>query len=86
MKRKPSAPRNPYVAVALFKKAGTHGKSEKAVRRAETVMLRRVVQMEEHLAFTQDVESSNLSAPTSCANKQVGLNKEPACLLVRQPE
>ncbi len=31
------APRNPLVAEALFRKAGMHGKSEKARRRAEKV-------------------------------------------------
>jgi hypothetical protein len=29
-------PRNPLVAPALFRKAGAHGKSEKATRRAAT--------------------------------------------------
>ncbi len=32
MKRKRAAPRNPLVAVAKFKKAGAHGRSEKALR------------------------------------------------------
>ncbi len=31
------APRNPLVAGALFRKAGAHGKSEKAKRRKEKV-------------------------------------------------
>jgi hypothetical protein len=35
MKRKIPAQRNPFVAVAKFKKAGAHGKSKKALRRAE---------------------------------------------------
>lgn len=34
MKRKSMAPRNPFVAVARFKKAGVHSKTEKALRRA----------------------------------------------------
>ncbi len=34
MKRKSLAPRNPFVAAALMKKAGKHGKTEKALRRA----------------------------------------------------
>lgn len=34
MKRKPTAPRNPLVAVAKFRRAGAHGKSVKALRRA----------------------------------------------------
>ncbi|MDR2195718.1 MAG: hypothetical protein LBE50_03825 [Gallionellaceae bacterium] len=34
-KRKPMAPRNPFVAAAKFKKAGAHKKPYKAIRRAE---------------------------------------------------
>ena len=41
MKRKKSAPRNPLVAVALFKAAGAHGRSEKALRRAAKMQLQR---------------------------------------------
>ena len=33
------APRNPLVAPAKFRKAGAHGKSAKAVRRAEKIQL-----------------------------------------------
>lgn len=40
MKRKlKMAPRNPLVAVARFKKAGAHGKSRKAARRAAKMEL-----------------------------------------------
>lgn len=41
MKRKPqvSAVRNPYVALALGRKAGTHRKPNKALRRAERARL-----------------------------------------------
>lgn len=39
MKRKPAAPRNPYVAVARFMKAGKHAKSAKALRRAAKMEL-----------------------------------------------
>lgn len=39
--RKPSlAPRNPFVAAARFKPAGAHGKTEKALRRANKMELR----------------------------------------------
>ncbi len=41
MKRKKQAPRNPLVAVARFKKAGAHGRSEKGARRAAAMELRR---------------------------------------------
>lgn len=39
MKRKPKIPaaRNPFVALALNRKAGSHRKTNKAVRRAEKV-------------------------------------------------
>lgn len=53
MKRKRSmvlkapSPRNPFVAVALFKKAGAHRKSEKALRRQEKVHTGSVAQMDE---------------------------------------
>lgn len=36
------APRNPLVAEALFRKAGAHGKSEKAMRRKEKMKLRKL--------------------------------------------
>ena len=39
MKRKPMAPRNPFVAAAKFRNAGVHGKTEKALRRAAKQML-----------------------------------------------
>lgn len=37
--RKGLAPRNPFVAVAITKKAGTHRKSNKALRRVDNVGL-----------------------------------------------
>ena len=40
-KRKSMAPRNPFVAVARFKKAGVHGKTEKALRRAARIETQR---------------------------------------------
>lgn len=44
MKQKPQvlkipAARNPFVALAIFKKAGSHRKTEKALRRQETMRL-----------------------------------------------
>lgn len=38
-KRKSMAPRNPFVAAARFKKAGAHGKTEKAMRRTQKIHL-----------------------------------------------
>lgn len=38
--RKGSAPRSPFVAAAKFRKAGAHGMSSKARRRAEKMELR----------------------------------------------
>jgi hypothetical protein len=34
-----ASPRNPFVKLALFKKAGKHGKSNKAMRRLNKVKL-----------------------------------------------
>ncbi len=39
LKRKMPAPRNRYVAAAMFKKAGAHVNPEKAKRRAEKMQL-----------------------------------------------
>jgi hypothetical protein len=39
--KKISAPRNPYVAAAHMRKAGPHQKTNKAIRRKETVKLMR---------------------------------------------
>jgi hypothetical protein len=40
--RQVSPPRNPLVALVLFKKSGVHGKSEKALRReAKMAILRK---------------------------------------------
>ncbi len=36
--RKLVAPRNPFVAAAMFRKAGTHTKPRKALRRQEKIM------------------------------------------------
>ena len=36
------APRNPLVAEVLFRKAGVHGKSEKALRREEKMKLKKL--------------------------------------------
>ena len=62
--RKRSAPRNPFVAAALFKKAGTHAKSNKALRRHEKVLQGRLAHLAEQ-AFNRMVPSSNLGAPTT---------------------
>ena len=51
--RKRSAPRNPFVAATLFKKAGTHAKSNKALRRREKVLQGRLAHLVEHPAFNR---------------------------------
>ncbi len=38
------APRNPLVAEALFRKAGAHGKSRKALRRGEKMELQKLAE------------------------------------------
>lgn len=63
--RKRSAPRNPFVAAALFKKAGTHAKSNKALRRHAKVLQGRLAHLVEHPAFNRMVPSSNLGTPTT---------------------
>ncbi len=66
MKRKRSAPRNPLVAVAKFKKAGAHGKSGKALRRAANMELQREhgVKAAQH-PFKVPGPGSSPGAPTS---------------------
>lgn len=63
--RKPSAPRNPFVAAAKFKKAGAHAKTNKALRRLEKVNEGRLAHLVEHPAFNRMVPSSNLGTPTT---------------------
>lgn len=41
-KRKRMAPRNPYVAAAKFRKAGSHAKDKKALRREQKMEIQRV--------------------------------------------
>ena len=54
MKPKRIKPRNPLVAATLFRKAGRHDKSFKAMRRAAATELQRVVgRVARHLAFNQ---------------------------------
>ena len=38
------APRNPLVVAAKFRKAGAHGKSEKALRRTEKIKVGKLLQ------------------------------------------
>jgi hypothetical protein len=44
-------PRNPFVALAKFRSAGQHGKTEKAKRRAETSALKQALK---HIAGIKD--------------------------------
>lgn len=53
MERKATAPRNPFVAAAKFKKAGTHRKSNKALRRVEKMSLLGHSSKVEQSAFTR---------------------------------
>lgn len=73
MKRKQKlAPRNPFAALANFRKAGFHGKGGKALRRGANAKLERevVAQMAEQKAFTLQVVSSKLTRLTSSASTQ----------------
>lgn len=69
MKRKPKAPRNPFAAAAKFKKAGTHTKPEKALRRANKVSLSGYSSKVEQSAFTRSAMGSIPSAPTRAATQ-----------------
>jgi hypothetical protein len=40
--KKLAPPRNPLVALVVFKKSGVHGKSSKALRRAEKVVAQKL--------------------------------------------
>lgn len=74
MHRKPKlAPRNPFVAASLFRKAGTHNKPHKASRHAVKMELRRVAQLAAQEAFTLEVLGSTPSTPTIRDVKHMGL-------------
>lgn len=63
--RKSTAPRNPFVAVAKFLKAGTHRKPYKALRRQEKMDTNGgVAQRPEQGTFNPEVASSSLATPT----------------------
>ena len=63
MKRKQIArERNQFVALALFRKAGSHRKSNKALRRQQHMRDRSSNAEQE--AFTFEVVSSSLTGPT----------------------
>ena len=70
MKRKQVLPRNPFVAAAKFKKAGAHGKSEKALRREGKMHIHREygVAVAQH-PFKVPGLGSTPSAPTSSTTK-----------------
>jgi hypothetical protein len=53
MKRKRMAPRNPFVAAAVLKKAGRHAISDRAKRRAEKLFLAGCSSKVEQSAFTR---------------------------------
>jgi hypothetical protein len=55
---KPLAKRNPYVALALMRKAGLHRKTNKAIRRLDQAKLANIVLL----------RNSDLDALTSTAN------------------
>ena len=78
MKRKMQAPRNPFVAAARFKKAGAHGKTVKAKRRAGRMEMRREygVMAAQHpfkvpgLGSTPSAPTKKLKSVSMCASKQ----------------
>lgn len=63
-------PRNPFVASMKFRKAGPHGKTEKAQRRQEKVVLHCAVkQFPEHWhkRSSSQIVSANASALSGCS-------------------
>lgn len=65
-KRKSTAPRDPFVAVAKFLNAGTHRKPNKALRRQENMNTQGgVAQRPEQGTFNPEVASSSLATPTN---------------------
>lgn len=72
MKRKSTAPRNPFVAAAKFKKAGTHRKSNKALRRVDKMSLLGRSSKVEQSAFTRSARVRfPLPRPTETATEWV---------------
>ncbi len=75
MKRKPKArkapgARNPLVAHALFRKAGSHRKTDKSMRRQANIALHGVVaQLVEQEAFTLQVRVRLSAAPPEITPK-----------------
>lgn len=57
-------PRNPLVVPSLFRKAGAHRKTLKAMRAQDKVTTRRIAQLAEHPALNRNVVGSIPSAPT----------------------
>jgi hypothetical protein len=57
-------PRNPLVAAALFRNAGTHRKTNKALRRQEKSKTGSVAQVAEQAAFNREVAISIIAGPT----------------------
>lgn len=76
-KRKSPAPRNPFVAAARERKAGRHGKTEKALRRAARMEMQAkgfVAQLAEQGAFTSEVVGSNPTGSTTLHNESGSRN------------
>lgn len=80
MKRKIRAPRNPFVVAAKFKKAGAHGKAEKALRRATKMEFQREygVKAAQH-PFKVPGLGSTPSTPTSSTTKKHRIGVFPLC-------
>lgn len=79
MKRKPKAShkmpaaRNPFVALAIFMKAGSHRKAEKALRRQDKVLLDSQLSGRAS-GFYPDGSSSILDEPTIMALSKTHFN------------
>ncbi len=84
MKRKPSlGPRNPLVALSLFRKAGVHRKSAKAQRARDKHDTRCLAQSAAQGTFNLKVAGSSPAAPTTsdavCSVSAWGQSKQTSC-------
>ena len=70
-RQKAAPPRNPYVVAALFKKAGSHRKPGKALRRSETMTDQRAARASVH-DRSQDCPSCLPEHASKHRQKRVG--------------
>lgn len=76
---KKGAPRNPFVALARFRKAGGHGKSEKALRRHEKVAAQKALKADGTCGFgLQRVAPIRLMLSGAASAPEAEMDRHPA--------